>query len=42
MQIYLLGKCDYIGMVCNQTNKPHGYGRAIHEQKNHFADGLFD
>ena len=39
VKITHMTKCNYIGMVCNETNKPHGYGRAIHASKKCFIDG---
>ena len=32
---------NYNGMVCNKTNKPHGYGRAIRKDNKWFYDGQF-
>ena len=30
---------NYIGMVCNISNKPHGFGRAIRSNYSGFYDG---
>ena len=32
---------NYSGMVCNKTNKPHGYGRLIHTDNDFFIDGQY-
>ena len=36
------GPFNYSGMVCNKTNKPHGYGRLIETDKYRFIDGQFN
>ena len=35
-------KYKYTGMVCNKTNKPHGYGRLIETSNSFFEDGQFN